>query len=204
MSWRASFLTTSWVAASIAVIGALASSGGLLAFVKTQLPSAELALGVLSVLIAALAGAFSAYIARGTMQLRVTPRVFISYAARDQELATNVASALQSAGALVRTDFDTLGPGDTWVPKIKEAIEQANSVVFLVSTGPTRDLAFEVDVAQANNIPIVTAFTGDADRSSWSRQLHSRYEIQLNPNEPQDLDRLVQVVLDTGANRAVI
>ena len=141
---------------TLAVIGVIVSSAILAYFLKVQLPSFDLILSSISVLLAVLGGAYSVYIVRGLKKLRVAPRVFLSYTPANKEKADYVARELRSAGAFVWFEE---GVGEA-TSSTSKAIEEANSVVVLLSGTPDQKIKFEVGVAQANNIPVIAAKHG--------------------------------------------
>jgi len=59
--------------------------------------------------------------------------VFISYAADTKPLAEELTLALQREGINTWADFKDLKPGQLWKDEIEHALENARSVVILVS-----------------------------------------------------------------------
>src|SRR6266487_879772 len=59
--------------------------------------------------------------------------VFISYSRRDKVFTQKVFDALQAANRNVWADWDDIPAASDWYTEIKEGIEQAESILFVLS-----------------------------------------------------------------------
>ena len=60
-------------------------------------------------------------------------KIFLSYASEDRPAATAIQLALRAQGHKVYFDRDDLSPGDEYDARIRQAIENADLFLFLIS-----------------------------------------------------------------------
>ena len=66
------------------------------------------------------------------------PKLFLSHAGSDADLARKLASALRQAGLEVWLDLDDLKPGDRWMEGIESALDEADAFAVLVGASGVR------------------------------------------------------------------
>lgn len=95
-------------------------------------------------------------------------KVFLSYSRKDREAAQGIADALRSRSFGVFKDTDDILPTEEWRDRLKELIEEADTIVFLLSphSATSEVCAWEVEYANELNkriAPIVIEdVAGDA------------------------------------------
>ena len=111
-----------------------------------------------------------------TPQLGPRPRVFISYAREDSDLANSVCHVLQTSNFEPWLDKESLAGGDLWDQRIREQLEDADYVLVLYTPALSRktdsyvnkELALARDRALAVRgnflIPLRTAEIAPEDR----------------------------------------
>jgi hypothetical protein len=62
-------------------------------------------------------------------------RIFISFAAKDRELAARLSAELSHAGFAVWNPDDEIEPGDNWAKKIGEALDTSDLMVVVLTRG---------------------------------------------------------------------
>jgi hypothetical protein len=72
-------------------------------------------------------------LSRQTNQPAVLMKIFLSYASEDRPAATAIQLALRAQGHKVYFDRDDLSPGDEYDARIRQAIENADLFLFLIS-----------------------------------------------------------------------
>lgn len=95
-------------------------------------------------------------------------KVFLSYSRKDRERAQGIADALRSRHFGVFKDTDDILPTEEWKTRLEELIEEADTIVFLLSphSATSEVCAWEVEYATALNkriAPIVIEDTEGAD-----------------------------------------
>jgi hypothetical protein len=118
------------------------------------------------------------------------PRVFISYAREDGDLASRVFDALQKAYFEPWFDRESLGGGDDWNKRIEADLDASDFTLVLYTPAFCRktdsyvnkEVALACDRAQKVRgsflIPLRTADIADADRVEELRKFN---EMQLRP-----------------------
>jgi TIR domain len=133
--------------AILLTVGAMTSS------VVDKLYFGEGFLGSLTLVIAAIAGAASLYIARAAKSVTGHKRIFISYSSDQKPLAEDLRSALFQQGARVWLDEDSLKPGETI--STDSAIESSNSVVAILSNNFDKNISDEISSAISKRVPVI-------------------------------------------------
>lgn len=68
------------------------------------------------------------------------PKIFISYAHRDRDLASAIAQALKKADLEAWIDERSLSPGQNWIAEIEKALAEAGYLLALLSTTSLQSL----------------------------------------------------------------
>lgn len=125
---------------------------------------------------------------------------FVSYSRPDREAVRRLESALRARGRRVWVDWEGIPPTAEWMAEIREAIDAADAVLFVLS--PTSVVsqvcAQEVEHAVARNKRIVPVLVQDVDAAVVPHELSKRNWVLLR--EGDDFERGVEqivAVLDT-------
>jgi predicted nucleotide-binding protein len=106
----------------------------------------------------------------------MNPLLFVSYAREDYETVSRFASSLRSLGIETWIDVDSLRPGEKWEPAIRNAIGQADGLLFFVSkhSMSSRWVKFEIDAMVEGSemlvIPVILDDVPDLPSSIQARQ----------------------------------
>jgi uncharacterized membrane protein len=156
------------------VILALVSVG--VSFAET-LRVNEALIGGVVLLLAALAGASSLYIARASKSLSAQQRIFISYSSEKKDAAQKLRDLLVEEGAVVFLDLDNLRPGDDLNASINAAIESSNTVVAMLSDPPGNLVSRELKSAIDKHVPVVVVVNPGAPRPPLLEKAHDVFYI---------------------------
>ncbi len=138
------------VASAAALIGTLSRTLGL---------SVDIAATAVAPAIALAVGLGAKYVAQYIRRAQKSRRVFISYSARDNDLAARLRDLLHQKGAKAWTAADKIAPGQNIQDAVESAIRDSDVVVALLS-GPSGDwIKEELKLARAYDIPILPVLT---------------------------------------------
>ena len=133
--------------------------------------------------------------------------VFISYAADTKPLAEELTLALQREGINTWADFKDLKPGQLWKDEIEHALENARSVVILVSTDSqsTRwaDLEWRLALTKAwsdSDKVLIPVVVGASEAPPFLRDWVS---FRIDPNAGPQWTADILKVLRSARNRVV-
>ncbi len=73
-------------------------------------------------------------------------KIFISHAAQDKELATQLADQLSKAGFAVWNPTQEIGPGDNWAKEIGRALDESDVLVALITRGSLKSDSLRGDI----------------------------------------------------------
>jgi hypothetical protein len=76
-------------------------------------------------------------------------RIFISYAARDEELASQLADQLSQAGFSVWDAAKEIAPGDNWAKETGRALDESDVMVAVITRGALQSRFLEGDIQYA-------------------------------------------------------
>jgi hypothetical protein len=145
-----------YVSIAAAVISATIAFAASAFKLSEKLNFQELFFGVGSLLLIAILGALSLYIARGVKALTRRPRIFLSYSRDNAQQASMLREALTEKGAYVWFGETDLRPGDDLKATVEAAIESSNTVVLMLSRPAGPNVISELDAARARHVPILT------------------------------------------------
>ena len=93
------------------------------------------------------------------------PKVFLSYSRRDREQAQRIADVLRNREFGVFRDTDDILPTEEWRGRLQQLIEEADTIVFLLSPHSARSevCAWEVEFAASLNKRIAPIVIEDVD-----------------------------------------
>lgn len=95
-------------------------------------------------------------------------KVFLSYSREDRERASDIADALRSRHFAVFKDTDDIFPTEEWRTRLGELIEEADTILFLLSphSAASEVCAWEVDYATSLNKRIAPLVIEDVERNA--------------------------------------
>ncbi len=95
-------------------------------------------------------------------------KVFLSYSRKDRERAARVADALRARQFGVFRDTDDILPTEEWRTRLEELIEEADTIVFLLSphSAASEVCAWEVELAASLNKRIAPIVIEDVEGSA--------------------------------------
>jgi hypothetical protein len=73
-------------------------------------------------------------------------KIFISHAAQDKELASQLADQLSQAGFTVWNATQEIAPGDNWAKETGRALDEADVMVALITPGALRSESLLGDI----------------------------------------------------------
>jgi hypothetical protein len=133
--------------------------------------------------------------------------VFISYAADTKPLAVELTLALQREGIDTWADFKDLKPGQLWKDEIEHALENAQSVVILLSADSqsTRwtDLEWRLALTKAwsdADKVLIPVLVGESETPPFLRDWVS---LRIDPNAEPQWTADILTVLRSARNRVV-
>jgi hypothetical protein len=76
-------------------------------------------------------------------------RIFISYAARDGELASQLADQLSRAGFAAWDADKEIAPGDNWAKEMGRALDESDVMVAIITPGALQSRSLQGDIQYA-------------------------------------------------------
>ena len=73
-------------------------------------------------------------------------QIFISHAAQDKELASQLADQLSQAGFAVWNAAQDIAPGDNWAKEIGRALDESDVMVALITPGSLQSESLRGDI----------------------------------------------------------
>lgn len=113
-------------------------------------------------------------------------KVFLSYSRKDRERAQGVAEALRSRHFGVFKDTDDILPTEEWKTRLQDLIEEADTIVFLLSphSAVSEVCAWEVEYASALNKRIAPIVIEDVEGTNIPPLLARLNFIFCTPRDP--------------------
>lgn len=113
-------------------------------------------------------------------------KVFLSYSRKDRERASGIADALRTRHFGVFKDTDDILPTEEWRARLQELIEEADTVVFLLSPHSAKSevCAWEVEYAHSLNKRIAPIVIEDTDAADIPPLLAQLNFIFCTPRDP--------------------
>jgi hypothetical protein len=123
-------------------------------------------------------------------------RVFISYASKDEPLATKLVEALDEAGLDAWYKKREILPGDNWAEKIASGLKESNAMIVLVTPDALESEAVQSTISYALSEPafnrrLIPVIVGDwekslGDKMPWIfKHLHTIKLSKDGENEEQ-------------------
>ncbi|WP_084286574.1 toll/interleukin-1 receptor domain-containing protein [Halomonas halodenitrificans] len=141
---------------------------------------------------------------------RENPKVFISYASVDKELARKITSYLSSQGIETWLDEQEISPGDSISKKINEGLKSSQWFLQIMSPESSKsewmhkELSKIIDLEKKRNrnliIPVLTQSVQLPD------EIRDRSYINLEDNYEQNMARLVDAIkfrTEKSSNNAI-
>src|SRR5262245_25878246 len=126
------------------------------------------------------------------------PRVFVSYSHKDADAANRLARYLEQFGVDVWIDRTGLGPGDSIVGKIQDALQGIDGLVALLSTSSvaSRWVKQEIEAMLSAELSghSVKVFPVVLDECDVPLFLASR--LTLNLRDPVDSEAVARVIAE--------
>lgn len=103
--------------------------------------------------------------------------LFISYSRKDISFARRLFNGLEQAGTDIWIDWEDIPPGEDWLKKIFQAIEEADNFLFVISrkSMASKTCSRELEHARENNkrlIPVVLEDINPAELPQYLRALN--------------------------------
>ena len=113
-------------------------------------------------------------------------KVFLSYSRKDRERASGIADALRARHFGVFKDTDDILPTEEWKARLEELIEEADTIVFLLSphSATSEVCAWEVEYATALNKRIAPIVIEDVEGDAIPPLLARLNFIFCTPRDP--------------------
>jgi hypothetical protein len=134
-------------------------------------------------------------------------KVFISYASKDEALATRLVASLEDAGLDAWYKKREIMPGDNWAEKIASGLKESNAMVVLVTPEALESDAVQNSISYALGekafnkrlIPvIVDSEDFPADRIPWIfNRLHT-VKLSKNGKDEEQFKQIAQVIKDAA------
>ncbi len=113
-------------------------------------------------------------------------KVFLSYSRKDRERAQSIADALRSRNFGVFKDTDDILPTEEWRTRLEELIQEADTIVFLLSphSAASEVCAWEVEYATSLNKRIAPIVIDDVEGDAIPPLLARLNFIFCTPRDP--------------------
>ena len=113
-------------------------------------------------------------------------KVFLSYSRKDRERASGIADALRSRHFGVFKDTDDILPTEEWRDRLQQLIEEADTIVFLLSpnSATSEVCAWEVEYAHSLNKRIAPIVIEDIEAADIPPLLAQLNFIFCTPRDP--------------------
>jgi hypothetical protein len=123
-------------------------------------------------------------------------KVFISYASKDEPLATKLVESLEEAGWDAWYKKREILPGDNWAEKIASGLKESNAMIVLVTPDALESEAVQSSISYALSAPafsrrVIPVIVGDweeslSDKMPWIfKHLHTVKLSKDGENEEQ-------------------
>lgn len=126
--------------------------------------------------------------------------VFLSHAAKDESLASQLAQHLKSAGLNVLSPYADIIPGDNWAQKVPEALAESDLMLILVTPGAMQSDALRNDIEYALSskrfrgrlMSVIVGPTGEPPRDvPWILLKQPHVQIDSASSFPDVIDELL-------------
>jgi hypothetical protein len=135
-------------------------------------------------------------------------KVFISYAGKDEALASKVVASLEEAGLDAWYSKREIMPGDNAADKISAALQESDAMVVLLtpSSLDSNTVSWEIDYALSQKpfrrrlIPVLVGETGDfpPDRIPWIFSHLQTLKLSENGKNDEELKQIARVLKDAA------
>ncbi len=126
--------------------------------------------------------------------------VFVSYSRKDADIMRRIYADMQAAELLVWTD-ESLVPGtESWKNAIENAIQNAGSVVVILSPDSKQSIWVEreLDYARACGLPIIPVLArGDTEVSAIPFELINAQRVDIRTDYAANIRHLIHAVRDS-------
>jgi len=134
----------------------------------------------------------------------VRPRIFLSYASQDRELARKIADHLKNYDFYVWYDLWELKPGDSITQKIEEAISTSNYLIILLSPSSIRSewVRRELIMAQseltARDVTIIPILISDVNENEIPIELRSIQWLDLRKDPEKKIGVVTKQITNSS------
>ena len=135
-------------------------------------------------------------------------KVFISYAQKDEALASKVVASLEEAGLDAWYSKREIMPGDNWADKISAGLKESDAMVVLLtrSSLDSNSVTWEIDYALSQKPfkrRLIPVFVGNADdfpvdRIPWIFSHLQTFKLSENGKNDEQLKQIAQVLKDAA------
>lgn len=135
-------------------------------------------------------------------------KVFISYASKDEPLATELVQSLEESGLDAWYDKREVLPGDNWAEKISEGLKQSTAMVVLLTPEAleSKDVQSSISYAISDKsfrqrlIPVIVGDSKDLpqERFPWILKHLQTINLSKDGNNDRQFKRIAQVIKDAA------
>lgn len=135
-------------------------------------------------------------------------KVFVSYASRDEELATRIVASLEDAGLDAWFKKREILPGDNWAEKIASGLKESNAMVVLVTPSALESDAVQSSISYALSekafskrlIPVIVGNSADfpTDQIPWIFNRLQTVNLSKDGENDEQIKKIAQVLKDAA------
>lgn len=116
------------------------------------------------------------------------PKIFLSHASRDADVAGRIRKALNRLGVATFMPSEDVVPGENWRMAVKRSIADADAVVLIVGSaqlGSENWLSYEAGAASALGKPLLVLMSDANSVDALAADLVSDIVLPFDPNNPE-------------------
>ena|SRR5215475_570559 len=131
-------------------------------------------------------------------------KVFITYATKDEALASKLASSLEEAGLDAWYDKREILPGDNWAEKISQGLKESNAMVVLLTPSALesqtvqRNISYALGDESFSNrlIPVIIGDSHDLpeDRLPWIFKRLKTITVSKSEEETEQFKKVAEAI----------
>jgi TIR domain len=131
-------------------------------------------------------------------------KVFISYASKDDALASKLVTSLEEAGLDAWYDKREILPGDNWAEKISQGLKESNAMVVLITPSALesdtvqRNISYALGDESFSNrlIPVIIGDSNDLpkDRMPWILKRLKTVTVSNNDEESEQFKKVAEAI----------
>lgn len=131
-------------------------------------------------------------------------KVFISYASKDEALASKLAASLEEAGLDAWYDKREILPGDNWAEKISQGLKESEAMVVLLTPSALesdtvqRNISYALGEESFSNrlIPVIIGDSHDLpqDRMPWIFKRLQTITVSKKDEETEQFKKVAEAI----------